>query len=239
MLYLDRGVRSSAESTETMPHLPPTSGARARRWPDRLSGSAFRLFAALSVASAAVAALKAGPASGGGVLALGLLASGLVASLLRIAAGLIDGVTLGVFALLQAFSRGLRGIGRACLFNRRTRDAAETRNQVRKAVRPLRIRPVSSGHLAASTLDLHAARAVGTLDLLTRRPLRSGDSVFVCMGRSGDCGATFPRDIRGDLKAHFQDRCPSCGELGRFQDAQLPEPAAEQHEFKTPLEAAA
>jgi hypothetical protein len=100
-----------------------------------------------------------------------------------------------------------------------------TKGRAVRFLRPVPMEPSAETTTPLGTADL-LARAVGTVDLLTRRPLRSGDRVFLCLGRHLRCGACFPADIREDLRLHYDDRCPACRETGRFADAVLPTVAA-------------
>ncbi len=120
-----------------------------------------------------------------------------------------------------------RGVGRGLRLLRRPRRQALPVRQSPAPPAPAPLRPVAFRVTApvdgsASRLAALAAAAVSCRDLLTRRILEPGDEVFLCLGRDGRCGAAFPRELRNDLRTHGGNRCPACGETGRFADTVLP-----------------
>jgi hypothetical protein len=162
--------------------------------------------------------LEKNAGTGLGVLVIGLVSAAILASVARLAFGIID----GVFRFLSWIGHGLMRLAEALEPAERQRDSWRPRPKAR----PVRFRvPEFAVPNAASenpVLAALASRAVDTIDILTRRTLRPGDRVFICLGGGATCGATFPLDIRDELRRDFGDRCPACGTTGEFATTILP-----------------
>ncbi|MAG57169.1 MAG: hypothetical protein CMJ83_12825 [Planctomycetes bacterium] len=192
-----------------------------QRWSQRLASCVEGVGLILALGGAFAAGTRAGIGIGIGVFLFAYALVAIGSFLVRIAMGMLEYVGRGLSAL---FCPGPRTDPLAAwpgVKNLRVEPAATARG-VRFYVPGDPDAPSAPPLSPTDRIDDHARKAVGTLDLLTRRPLDSGDPVFLCLGQHGACGAAFHRDIRADLRLHYGDKCPSCGTVSAYVYTVLP-----------------